>query len=58
MKSTGQVFCRTSIDMGLPDVFLTVKTRFKSLEDEDCRGEYPSHHIISRVYAINMDYYC
>ena len=48
LRSTGEVFCRMSLNLNLPDVFIMI-TRVLGSGKKTTEGKCHFHHIISAV---------
>ena len=55
IPDTGQVYCRMSLNLGLPDVSLRVRLEFRALGRKTPEVKCP-HHIISRTHAVSLTY--
>lgn len=58
LRSTSQVFCRICLTWGLSDIFLMIRLRLRVLgrKTEYMKGQ--SHHMVRRVYTVNMTSPC
>lgn len=55
-STSGQVFCRQSLNLGLCGVFLMIRVGLWDLGRKSAEVKWLSCHIRSRVHAISMIY--